>query len=294
MPRRRGFTLIEILMVVLVMAVLIGLMLPAVQSVRQAALTTQCRNNLLQLGMALGNYASTHQVFPPGVVNDKGPIANLPKGYHMGWAVQILPFLEQGNLYRRIDFRRGVYAAPNASVLATSLGVFLCPGGRGGAGSYVGCHHDVEAPIDADNHGVLFLNSHVGRDDITDGTAYTILLGEARVAMTMGWAAGTEATLRNTGHRINEPVWTIPSAGWAGPSPPGASGPNDSDGVNTIKQGGPPPMYYVGGFSSGHVGGANLLFCDGSLRFLKESVDPRVLRLLGHRSDGDIIDGEQY
>ena len=74
--------------------------------------------------------------------------------------------------------------------------------------------YDVEAPIDADNQGVLYLNSHVGYDDITDGPAYTILLGEVRRgAPTLGWAAGTRGTLRNTGSRINEPDPLIPGPG---------------------------------------------------------------------------------
>ena len=205
MARRRGFTLIEMLMVVMIIAVLIMLTPPGGPVGAEAARATQCRNNLLQLGIALGNYASTHRVLPPGVVNDKGPIANLPRGYHVGWAVQILPFLEQANLYRRIDFRQGVYAGANATVLLSSIKTFLCPSDwRPVSMSYMGCHHDAEAPIDGDNHGVLYLNSHVAYDDITDGPAYTILLGEARGSGMLGWASGTRSTLRNGGHPIND------------------------------------------------------------------------------------------
>ena len=119
MVRRRGFTMIELLTVVAIIAILIALLLPAVQAAREAARRPSAPNNLLQLGVAMGNYASTHHVLPPGVVNDKGPIANLPRGYHMGWAVQILPFIEQGNIYRHIDFRQGVYAGANITTLST-------------------------------------------------------------------------------------------------------------------------------------------------------------------------------
>src|SRR5262249_45290010 len=95
MRRRAGFTLIELLTVIAIIAVLIALLLPSVQASRDAARRAQCRSNLLQLGVALGNYMSTHHVLPPGVVEPKGPIINVPKGYHMGWAVQLLPFLQQ-------------------------------------------------------------------------------------------------------------------------------------------------------------------------------------------------------
>ncbi len=193
--------MVELLMVVMIIAVLIALLLPAVQSAREAARRARCHSNLLQLGIALGNYASTHHVLPPGVVNDKGPISDLPRGYHYSWTVQILPFIEQANLYRRIDFRKGVYSNANTTAIVNTVGLFVCPSSWRGATNYAGCHHDVEAPIDVDNHGVLFLNSHVGYDDITDGLAHTILLGEATTSMGLGWAVGTRATLRNGGHR---------------------------------------------------------------------------------------------
>jgi prepilin-type N-terminal cleavage/methylation domain-containing protein len=208
--RRPGFTLIELLTVVAIIAVLIALLLPAVFSARETARRLQCQNNLLQLGVALGNYVSTHQVLPPGVVNGTGPIQNVPRGYHFGWVVQVLPFLEYRNLHNQFDFRRGVYEGKNITVQMVRLSIFQCPSGRS---SYAGCHHDVEAPIDVDNHGVLFLNSHVGHDDITDGRAFTILLGESWGATSLDWAPGTRDTLRNTGHPINAPDPTSPPAG---------------------------------------------------------------------------------
>ena len=156
MTRRPGFTMIELLTVVAIIAVLIALLLPAIQSAREVARRLQCTNNLLQLGIAMGNYASTHEVFPPGVVNDKGPIQNIPRGYHFGWAVQILPFLEHRNLYRQFDFHHGVYEGRNVTVQGGRMATFLCPSDPwSGPNNYVGCHHDVEAPIDADNHGVF-------------------------------------------------------------------------------------------------------------------------------------------
>ena len=170
MNPRRAFTLIELLVVVAIIAVLIALLLPAVQSAREQARRAQCVNNLLQLGIAMGNYASTHSVLPPGVVNDNGPIANFPKGYHHGWAVQILPFIGQNNIYRRINLNDSIYAASNTTARDVPIATFLCPSEWSpGRSSYAGCHHDVEAPIAVDNHGVLYLNSHVRHDDIEDG-----------------------------------------------------------------------------------------------------------------------------
>jgi prepilin-type N-terminal cleavage/methylation domain-containing protein/prepilin-type processing-associated H-X9-DG protein len=293
MSRRRGFTLIELLMVVAIIAVLIALLLPAVQSAREAARTTQCRNNLLQLGLAMGNYASTHSVFPPGVVNDKGPIANLPKGYHIGWAVQILPFVEQANIYRHVDFRQGVYSDANSSVFATGIRTFLCPSdGRAHPMSYMGCHHDVEAPIDADNHGVLYLNSHIGHDDITDGPSCTILLGEARGGPSLCWASGTRASLRNTGHPLDEPdSLVVPGPRW---SYPALADSPETGVVEALVQTGMLARTYVGGFSSWHPTGANFLLCDGSVRFIKVSVDRRVLRRLGNRADGELVGDDEF
>ena len=181
MKRHRAFTLIELLIVIAIIAILIALLLPAIQAAREQARRTQCTNNLLQLGLALGNYASTHTVLPPGVVNATGPIANLPNGYHHGWTVQILPYLGQNNIYNRINIGESVYANSNQTVRGVHVSTFVCPSdGRPGLISYAGCHHDVEAAIAADNHGVLYLNSRVRFDDITDGSAQTILLGELR------------------------------------------------------------------------------------------------------------------
>ena len=171
--------MIELLTVVAIIAVLIALLLPAVQSAREAARRTQCINNLLQLGVALGNYASTHHVLPPGVVEPKGPILNVPRGYHIGLGRADPPVHRARNVYRqcRLPARRlRRRATPRRSTSGSTSSLPVEPGG---GTNYAGCHHDVEAPIDADNHGVLYLNSHVGYDDITDGPAYTILLGEA-------------------------------------------------------------------------------------------------------------------
>src|SRR4051794_10151851 len=125
--RRPGFTLIELLVVIAIIAVLVALLLPAIQSAREAARRVQCVNNLMQIIIAVQNYESAHEVLPPGVVNDTGPIRNVARGYHFSWTAQLLPFLEQKNVYSHLDFTSGVYAPSNASARQVSIKTFLCP-----------------------------------------------------------------------------------------------------------------------------------------------------------------------
>ena len=294
MRRRRAFTLIELLIVVGIIAVLIALLLPAIQAAREQARRTQCVNNLLQLGLAMGNYASTHSVLPPGVVNDTGPILNVPHGYHHGWAVQILPFIGQNNIYNRFNIQESVYAASNMTARNVHIGTFLCPSdGRPGPLSYAGCHHDVEAPIAVDNHGVLYLNSHVGFDDITDGTTQTILLGELRQnggSPSLGWASGTNSTLRNTGHPLNDPS----SLAAVFQNSPELSDAEKFAAITQMAEEGAVTVGFVGGFASQHPQGANFAFCDGAVRYVKNSIDRRVFQLLGHRADGEPISDDAF
>ncbi|HEV3168228.1 MAG TPA: DUF1559 domain-containing protein [Isosphaeraceae bacterium] len=269
--RRAGFTLIELLIVIAIIGVLLGLLLPAIQSAREAARRAQCANNLMQIGLALKNYDSAHDVLPAGVFNPTGPIKNQPKGYHMSWLVQILPFIEETNAFNHTNFTNTVYDSSNRSVCSISISMFLCPsdpfgGGSAAPNNYAGCHHDVEAPIDADNHGILFLNSQIRYDDIPDGNATTLFVGEKRRSGgELGWMSGTRSTLRNTGTLLNLAI------------------------VPTAKNTDP-----VGGFSSAHSGGANHAFGDGSVRFIKLGINPTVYQLLGNRADGEIVGDDQF
>jgi hypothetical protein len=131
-----------------------------------------------------------------------------------------------------------------------------------GWSSYAGCHHDVESPIAVDNHGVLFLGSGIRPADVGDGLSQTLFVGEVLMPAKAGWASGTRATLRNTGHPINrrEELASVPDG-------------------------------FVGGFGSLHADdGSNFTFGDGSVRFLHTTINPDVYRRLGNRDDGEVID----
>src|SRR5579863_3544458 len=190
--KARAFTLVELLVVVAIITVLIGLLIPAVIQARDGARRLQCRNNLMQIGQALRNYESAHDCLPPGSVDPNRPIKSQNQGYHVGWIVQILPQLEQSNVSAAFDFSVGIYDAKNKQATGAALEVLRCP--LTGQMAYSACHHDVEAPIDIDNHGVMFLNSSICREDIRDGISNTIYVGEAG-PIGLGWASGTRSTL---------------------------------------------------------------------------------------------------
>ena len=159
--------------------------------------------------------------------------------------------------------------------------------------SYAGNHHDREAPIAADNNGVLFLNSAIRYEDITDGSSQTIFLGEKRNdGLGLGWASGTRASLRNAGSGIN--ASTTPLAASTvlpgGNSQPAAAPP--ASGVAAAGSDDIPR--FVGSYSSRHPGGANFSFGDGSVRFLKTSIAPSVFQLLCNRGDGEFVDADKF
>jgi prepilin-type N-terminal cleavage/methylation domain-containing protein len=337
--RRHAFTLVELLVVIAIIGILVAMLLPAIQAAREAARRSACSNKMMQFGMAIHGYESAHGVLPPGVTNPTGPIRNQPVGQHISWIVHLLPYMEENVVYRHIDLEAGAYDPKNKDVRELSVAGLICPsdsieGASPAVTSYAGCHHDVEAPIDADNHGVLFLNSRLRMKDISDGAKYTIFAGEKlfeQKVPDLGWMSGTRATLRNTGTPLNDtgpaarsklaPL-LIPKPGSLGEltfapnatptSPPQAPEEPQVDEKQADQKGtaeaqpeveaktkpaaaaaqaAGDPLYYVGGFGSQHSGGVVLfVFGDGSVQVLAETIAPELLKQLGHRADGKLLD----
>jgi prepilin-type N-terminal cleavage/methylation domain-containing protein/prepilin-type processing-associated H-X9-DG protein len=265
---RAGFTLIELLVVMAIIGVLIALLLPAVQAARGAARRVECLNNMMQLSIGLQNYESSFESLPPGVVNPTGPIANRPEGYHYGWLAQVLPFLEEKNIFDHLNFQVGVYNASNLTARGVPIQLFLCPSdfnalpAPGPAPSnYAGNYSSIETPIATTNDGLFFLNSRIRTEEIPDGASNTVAFAEKRLDPgDLGWASGTRATLRNAGWPFNTPA----HATKANPDP-------------------------VGGFGSLHPGGFNAAFADGSVKFLRGRVGTSASPAHFSRADGEMI-----
>ena len=336
---QRGFTLIELLVVIAIIAILIALLLPAVQQAREAARRTQCHNNLKQIGFALHSYHNSFETLPPGSVNSTGPIENTASGYHHSWITGLLPYIDERNAFQSIDPLVSIYDDANLPVRKKIVLPLLCPSDPAsefanddnknvGLSSYAGNHHPYSGPIDTNNHGVLFLNSRVRYKDISDGTASTILVGEAsRNPEDLGWASGTRATLRNGGVRINntptgsgyyndmeavakgemsfeELDWTSPDinpgygsyGGYGGGY--GGYGSDDMEEEESKDDAIRPPSpempinygFDPGGFGSSHPGMATFLLCDGSVRSISQNINIPTYRNLMDRADGIIIE----
>jgi len=270
---KRGFTLVELLVVITIISILIAMMVPAVMAARETSRRMTCLNHLFQIGVALSNYESAHNMLPPGSTDKQGPVHNVPQGYQMSWLAPLLPYIDESVVSRNIDVSVGAYDAKNAKARAVRIAVFVCPSAvseRQGlpASNYAGCQNDVETPINVDNRGVLFLNSHISQKDVTDGVAHTIYVGEKLSdEKDLGWMSGTRATLRNTGAAPLLDVSNLAAS--------------KADESNDL---------WVGGFSSEHPGGCNFLFGDGRADTISAYINMNVYQALGNRADGKILD----
>ena len=300
MDRRRGFTLIELLVVIAIIAVLIALLLPAVQAAREAARRARCVNNLKQMGLALHNYHDAVGAFPMSYVAYsafKDGATDTAPGW--AWSTFILPQLEQATVYNAANILLAVEAPANSTVARASTNVYLCPsdpmpGGpfavTNAAGttlaltsptSYAACvgndYADSTTGLNNDGigNGVMFRNSRIRLADITDGSSQTILAAERAWSINQGTWVGVV----NNGVIRRGPANPCPTTGAAyylAATLVQAHG----NVLNTIQD----PDGGLDDYSSRHPGGANALFGDGSVRFLKS-----VLGNNGTRPDGSTI-----
>lgn len=276
---RKGLSLIELLVVIAIIAILVGLLLPAVQKVRGAAARTQCGNNLKQIGLALASYEDLHKCLPAAFVNGaKDPVDYRP-GW--GWASLILPFVEQPAIYAQLAamttlFGAGANPALATPVTQTPLTVYRCPADPGDAinaaryGHATSNYRAVCGPdgfvlddyaVNTDTGGVMFQNSRVRLIDITDGLSSTLAVGECAYDATH-WAAiwaGAVGKANNGAMMVSCVMWS-PDGGINGSTPQA--------------------------FGSHHGAGANFVFCDGSVRFASQSTNVAMLQALAGRNDG--------
>ena len=293
--KRGAFTLIELLVVIAIIAILIGLLLPAVQKVREAAARMKCQNNLKQIGLACHAYHDANGTFPLGYSN-----TTATPNTSWGWATFILPYAEQGNLFNALNPQNRTLQAAAADTavglpaLQSKVSIYVCPSDTNPAGNVNDNRRFTNMGVgspglslsisnyvgnNGQNAAGIFTTSPVKILDITDGTTNTFLAGERRSNLsnyaavwagedaTQGGYAGPEAVVGYTLYQMQ--------TGDAGTL------------VN-------PDM----AFASNHTGGANFALCDGSVRFVSQNISYKyetappytaTYSMLGDRNDGGIL-----
>jgi prepilin-type N-terminal cleavage/methylation domain-containing protein len=294
--RPSGFTLIELLVVIAIIAILIGLLVPAVQKVREAAARTQCANNMKQIGIALHDYHSVFKGFPLGQMNCKGGTCN--------WTVLIFPYLEQQTLYNKISFNVDWASPPNDNAKQVAgtpnqyqIPEFICPsapGERVGANfrgilDYPAINQITRPnkffvgnipPSDPTHIGVLGKNVKRRVTDILDGSSNTLMVAED-AGRNQSWEMGAhKGSLSESGAWAN-PGGAINVSGFD-PATGSTPGPVAVNGCNAQN---------VYSFHQGVAGG---LFADGSVRFLSGSTSITTLYGLVTRAGGEVISDASF
>lgn len=296
--RPPAFTLIELLVVIAIIAILIGLLLPAVQKVREASNRTKCQNNLHQQVVGMHNYVTANGVWPPAYRNGDTP-QNFGISPGWGWGSFILPYIEQASLHQSLNvdystFGNGANPVPATTLTQSVLTMYRCPSDiapninsfrnnhgtsnyRAVRGTYGNPNQPSPMPpftfvTNQDIGGVLTQNSKTRMTDILDGTSNQLAVGECIFdEPTNKWAAvwsGMIGTFQG-GIMISCVMWHI-----------------DEYQTSVTINGSAPQA-----FGSRHAGGAYFAFCDGSVRFFRENNQQvmQKLRFLSHRNDGSVV-----
>jgi len=341
MRRRHAFTLIELLVVIAIIAILIALLVPAVQKVREAAARIQCTNNLKQIGLSAHNYESANKCLPPAY---RGTSIGGAPGYYDLWGTFALltPYLEQSPVYNSIDLKLTMYHPTTFAIQApiavqTRVPVFLCPsdlmasvcsnayGVTGeltstnyafclGSGTAKGRTNWLGSPWDAD--GAFYAQSKITMVGFSDGTSNTAgaserILGagpenttvaakSAIDAQTMFVNPGMETTDANCASALKVNASQRRMYTWVAGEPRCTSynhyyAPNDKVNPDCVANfTGTDPLLRASGHGlstarSRHTGGVNVWMCDGSVRFISDSINLGAWRALATRSGGEVV-----
>ncbi|HEY2839323.1 MAG TPA: DUF1559 domain-containing protein [Pirellulales bacterium] len=324
---RRGFTLVELLVVIAIIGLLVGLLLPAVQSARESARSGQCKNNLKQIGLALHNYHDGLGCFPPGYIDGNTNPNSTPDndvGPSWGWAALLLPYLEQGNISKQINFSQGVGVGNNATIAQMPMAFYQCPTDpyqdpfdvydsslsnilvTVAHANYVGCNGWEECFWNAGGagdgggadglvgglgqagDGLFYRNSRYTMANVTDGLSGTIFVGER---------SGDHSPSTWTGAVAGGmcPAWMAGQTPNSGPPGPAYDNADYAEalvlahGNGTHVPSADAPIFDPDTFYSMHTGqGANFLFGDGSVHFLTSNIDPLVYQYLCTIAGGEI------
>ncbi|MCE9630089.1 MAG: DUF1559 domain-containing protein [Planctomycetia bacterium] len=284
---RTAFTLVELLVVIAIIATLIGLLLPAVQSARDAARTSSCKNNLRQFGMAMHNYESANKQLPPGYRFVPRSAGN---GSGFSWGSLLLPFMEEAATYQEFRFDLPLYDPVNLIPREKHLPVFLCPTDPISPTGFVemgderyamACYVGNFGPPDLDEtqeqrEGVFSRNSRTKLKDITDGLSKTYMLGERQ-----------NGPFRHAGVHGNHFEY---ETAWAG-AIRDLDDPTDDHGHMVLFQSGHPPNDADSDdrdVSSAHRGFAQFVMCDGSVSAVEESIDPATYIAFSTRAGSEV------